>query len=170
MDWMFGESEPQFVKVKRTAEISECGNFRWWLRRTWTDKGKGVCCFVMLNPSKADALQDDHTIRRCIGFARAWGFATLDVRNLFAYRSTDPKGLKRSDIDVAGGERGLNELAAGLTADKVIVAWGANDVRGRDKLFRTMANQKPLYCLGKTKSGAPLHPLRLRADTVPILW
>jgi hypothetical protein len=67
--------------IRRSADISACGRYRWWLRRSWDlwtpqgehVQGKGVCCFVMLNPSTADATQDDPTIRRCSRFARDWG-------------------------------------------------------------------------------------------------
>jgi len=112
--------------MKRSAEISDCGQFRWWLQRRWADGP--LVCFVMLNPSTADAEQDDPTIRRCIAFARSWGFGALSVRNLFPFRATKPADLKRAvrSIDVTGGQRGLGELAVAATADLVIAAWGAN--------------------------------------------
>jgi hypothetical protein len=166
--------------VHRSAEISECGRYRWWLRRSWQlwdgqglhVQGKGVCCFVMLNPSTADGMQDDPTIRRCIGFARDWGYNTLSVRNLFPWRATDPKELKNPNVDVFGGDRGESELLAACTADFVLAAWGGDVPFGRGeravKLFQHHFPGKPLHCLGKTKSGNPRHPLYVKASAVPI--
>lgn len=45
------------------ATISECGKYRYRLWRVW-DESLPTCCFVMLNPSKADATEDDPTIRQ----------------------------------------------------------------------------------------------------------
>lgn len=125
--------------VDRSAEISECGRYRWWLRRSWLAykdglfvPGKGVCCFVMLNPSTADGTQDDPTIRRCIGFAKSWGYNGLSVRNLFAWRATDPKELFNAET-VTGGQRGDSELLAACTSDLLVLAWGAKVPFGRDK-------------------------------------
>lgn len=165
--------------VDRSAEISECGRYRWWLRRSWKmwDQGmpvvgKGVCCFVMLNPSTADAMQDDPTIRRCIGFARSWGYDTLSVRNLFAYRATDPKELLSAHDPV--GTRNDGELMAGATAHRLVAAWGAGVPFGRDKqvlaMFAKHWSAVPIYCLGKTKHGHPRHPLYVKADTQPMLF
>lgn len=168
-------------RVHRSAELSDCGAYRWWLRRSWQIwdkqglpvKSKGVCCFVMLNPSTADATQDDPTIRRCIGFARSWGYDTLSVRNLFPYRATDPNELHTA-VNPTGGERGDTELLAACTAGMVILAWGAKVPFGRDvealKLFRRHCPEKPLYCLGKTKHDGPRHPLYVRSDAVPVLF
>lgn len=149
--------------IKRSAEISECGHYRWWLRRSW-NQGEGTICFVMLNPSTADALQDDPTIRRCIAFSKAWGYATLSVRNLFAYRATDPKDLKAAGYPT-GGTRGDAELIASQTADCTICAWGANAPQWRvNEAMKLLGGG--LLCLGKTKAGHPKHPLYVPASQV----
>lgn len=75
------------------ADISACGAYRYRLDRLGALLGRGAVNFVMLNPSTADAEQDDPTIRRCLGYAFRWGFARLIVTNLYALRSTDPRAL-----------------------------------------------------------------------------
>lgn len=165
-------------RVDRSAEISECGRYRWWLRRSWPIwengqhvVGKGVCCFLMLNPSTADAMQDDPTIRRCIGFCRSWGYDTLSVRNLFALRATDPAQLLLADTPT-GGARGDMELLTAPTADMLVIAWGAKVPFHRDyqamSMFRKHFPCKPLFCLGLTKGGHPRHPLYVKADQQPV--
>jgi len=150
--------------IARSAELSECGRYRWWLSRALPGDGQGVVCFVMLNPSTADGKLDDPTIRRCIGFARAWGFGRLSVRNLFALRATDPSELATAN-DPTGGERGDNELMAARTADLVVCAWGAHRfARQRAIQAIGMWGKTPLSCLGTTKHGYPRHPLFVRAN------
>src|SRR5262249_14212908 len=80
-------------EVRRAAVISDCGRYRYSLTRRWGDAAEPRALFVMLNPSTADAEQDDPTIRRCIGFAKAWGMGSLEVVNLYALRATDPAAL-----------------------------------------------------------------------------
>src|SRR5438128_1288774 len=77
------------LMMQRTAEISACGLYRWHLTRTWDDT-RPTLVYIMLNPSKADALVDDATIRICIGRAMRMGCGRLVVLNLFAYRATNP--------------------------------------------------------------------------------
>lgn len=168
-------------QINRSAEISDCGRYRWWLRRSWRlwdeqgqpRKSKGVCCFVMLNPSTADGTQDDPTIRRCIGFAKAWGYDTLSVRNLFPWRATDPRELFYADT-VTGGDRGDSELLAACTADLVVLAWGADVPFNRDgqalELFTRWFPARSLHCLALTKHGNPRHPLYVNGDATPILF
>lgn len=150
--------------VVRSAEVSPCGRYRWWLRREFpTGDGRKVC-FVMLNPSKADGSQDDPTLTRCISFARAWGFSTLEVRNLFPFRSTYPEDLLTAD-DPCGGARGVAELSAANEADVIVAAWGGWVPFSRDK--ETIANHfrnTNLFCLGLTKTGKPRHPLFVKGS------
>lgn len=168
--------------TQKSAEISPCGRYRWWLRRSWRrawlphlagpdqPASKGVCTFVMLNPSTADGLEDDPTIRRCIAFADSWGYDTLSVRNLFPWRATEPKDLLKAH-NPAGEHRGDGELLTACTGDLLVLAWGAWVPYRRDHeafaLFAEHFPGVPLFCLGTTKSGAPRHPLYVKADTQP---
>ena len=150
--------------VNRSAEFSECGQYRWSLKRSWEHGENGrFICFVMLNPSTADALVDDPTIRRCIGFARRDGFNVLVVRNLFALRATDPKQLRKANYPT-GGRCGDSWLRAAAGADLLVAAWGANVPFHRDREAMRMFRGKTVYCLGRTKNGNPRHPLYVRAD------
>jgi hypothetical protein len=167
--YLFDSGRMQSPVVRRSAEISGCGRYRWWLRRAWGDFDGRIVCFVMLNPSTADALRDDPTIRRCIGFAKSWGYTALSVRNLFAYRATDPKEL-RTASDPTGGSRGDNELLVSRSADLVICAWGAGVPFGRDRWMIENFGTVPLHCLGTTKDGSPRHPLYVRGDVRPIVY
>jgi hypothetical protein len=122
----------------------------------------------MLNPSTADAMVDDPTVRRCMGFARRWGFSTVSIRNLFAFRATDPAELVACVDPV--GERGDVELAVAGTADVVVAAWGAKAPANRVMRAKELLGTKPLYCLGLTKHGHPRHLLYVRADAELILF
>src|SRR5262245_13227298 len=105
-----------------SAELSPCGRYRYALTRTWGDPKK-VVCWVMLNPSTADADQDDPTIRRCLGFSRAWGAGGLVVVNLFALRATDPDQL-RIAADPVGPDND-SHLSTAAFGRLVVAAWGA---------------------------------------------
>ena len=147
------------------AEFSSCGRYRYTLWRTW-DAGAPPVMFVMLNPSTADAAQNDPTIRRCIGFARDWGYGGVRVGNLFAWRTPYPRALRSAPEPVGRDNDGaLRELADG--AALVIAAWGVHGAwRGRAQAFR-QAFPRPLHALCITKSGEPAHPLRLRRACTP---
>ena len=106
----------------REAVISECAKYRYSLVREW-DERKGKVLFIMLNPSVANAEVDDPTIRRCIGFAKDWGYGGLMVANLYAFISTNPKGLK--EVDNAEGvdnRKYINDMIQ--NCEIVVCAWG----------------------------------------------
>ena len=145
----------------RTALFSSCGRFRYRLGRRWAE-GPTVA-FVLLNPSTADELVDDPTVRRCIDFARRWGYAGLEVVNLYAYVATDPGELRRAGYPV-GPENDKHIRAAVRGCDPVVVAWGVHAGRlGRPAEVLQLLREAGVvpYCLRLTASGHPEHPLRL---------
>lgn len=149
--------------MERDAILSECGRHRYLLTRRWTEGPTAT--FIMLNPSTADALVDDPTIRRCIGFARREGCGGLAVANLYSLRATDPDDLVRVAND-RNGPKAAHYLSAAIRgADgPVIYAWGSHPLaHGYGIFLRETFGGRPM-CLGMTKGGAPRHPLYLRAD------
>lgn len=157
------------------AEISECGLYRYRLWRTWDTSRDESLLWIMLNPSTADATVDDPTIRRCMGFARAWGYGGIDVVNLFALRSPNPRDLVDSHgagIDTVGPWNN-KEIRTLLSARRTAVAaWGAFAwlaVAARAEYVSAMGGAQ-LCCLGVTKSGAPRHPLYVPSSVMPQPW
>ena len=145
------------------ACFDSIGAYRYRLWREW-DVSKPSVTFVMLNPSTADAKDDDPTIRRCLSFACSWGFGRLEVVNLCAYRATSPKALLAADEPV-GRDNGVHFRAAVENASLVVAAWGNH---GRN-LVRP-AFGRPVYNLGLTKLAQPRHPLYVLGTTRPMGW
>ena len=144
----------------RDAIISPCGKYRYLLTRTWNRVDPSLC-FIMLNPSTADASIDDPTIRRCIGFARQFGYGGIRVVNLYALRATDPKELWRVD-DPVGPENDGRIVYAATDCD-VILAYGshAKPKRIREVLSLLKECEATTYALKLTRKGNPQHPLYL---------
>lgn len=151
----------------RSADFSPCRSYRYALRRTW-DPARPAVLFVMLNPSTADAERDDPTIRRCVGFAQAWGFGGLVVGNLFAFGATRPADL-RAAAEPVGPENDRWLAALAREAGLVVAAWG-NDGRHRGRDAAVLRLLGTAHSLGTTRSGAPRHPLRLPAGLVPVRY
>lgn len=144
------------------ADLSDDREYRYRLWRTW-DAEMPTVAFVMLNPSTADESEDDPTIRRCIGFAKEWGYGTLVVGNLFAYRATDPSEL-RDHPDPVGPENDERLSRIVDEADKVVVAWGNHgEFQGRGDEVTALLDAD-LYALDITKRSQPVHPLYQPAD------
>lgn len=157
------------------AILSDCGQYRYRLWRSWRPFD-GSCCFIMLNPSTADASKDDATIRRCVGFADRWGFGRMDVVNLWPLRATDPKEIYRHPAPDGEGGGDENLLHAGLAIQQsacVVAAWGNNAGQGgaaQRLLLLAMKHKRNVYALGLTKAGLPRHPVRIPYATRRVLW
>jgi hypothetical protein len=153
----------------RGAIFSPCGTYRYRLWRVW-DHDRHPMAVVMLNPSTADAMVDDPTIRRCMAFARRDGAGGIVVVNLFAFRATDPKVLTaahRKGVDVRGPERNGHLRDAFAVADVVLCAWGAHPLAAEaaSEVLALVPPHLEACCLGRTRDGYPRHPLYLAADT-----
>jgi hypothetical protein len=142
--------------------------YRYRLWRRW-DSAKPTLAFIMLNPSTADETTDDPTVRRCIGYAREWGYGTLLVGNIFGVRETDPANLY-DYFDPVGPENDdhLKEIVA--DAEKTIVAWGANGRLGNRGRRVAELLDADLHALDTTKAGHPAHPLYQPADIEAEPW
>jgi hypothetical protein len=128
--------------------------------------------FVCLNPSTADEVHDDPTVRRCVGYAKRWGFSRLVVCNIFALRSTDPRALYEHP-DPVGPENDRHLLGEAIRADRLVAAWGFHGgykLRGASVLQMLLDVKRDVHMLGQTKDGHPRHPLYLRTDAEPVLW
>jgi hypothetical protein len=157
------------------AEFSRCRTWRYALWRVWgaerADKGK-FCAFIGLNPSTADETRDDPTIRRCIGFAKAWGYQGLYMLNLFGFRATDPKAMQAAADPIGPG----NDRAIAFYAERcelLVAAWGAGGVfqnRGAEVAAFVRQRGRDLHCLGLTEQRLPRHPLYMPSWTEPQLY
>ena len=123
---------------------------------------------MMFNPSTASHTEDDPTIGRCISFAKSWGFGSLQVGNLFAFRTPYPDELF-GEANPIGDENDRWLAALSKTADLTVAAWGNNGkFMGRSKEVLPVL-QNPHF-LKMTKLGEPWHPLYLSADAKPIAF
>jgi hypothetical protein len=152
--------------IENDAVISDCGKYRYLLRRTW-DHTKPRALLIMLNPSTADAKLDDPTIRSCVRLLSGLHYGSMEVVNIFGWRATDPDELPKQ-ADPIGPMNERIVAAAISRCDVVVCAWGANAMAARKSqyLCALIRSNKPgIYCFGMTKSGAPKHPLYVKSGT-----
>lgn len=150
------------------------GSYRHELWRIW-DRSLPIGAFIGLNPSTATAETDDHTIRKEIGFATRWGWGGFYKFNLFAFRSTDPKGMWAAEDPVGPSN---DEAFAGIKGRgfvAVVAAWGAfKHRRATARIARVLAGplrDVPLWCIGEpTPDGYPRHPLMLGYERTLRVW
>ena len=124
---------------------------------------------IGLNPSTADETRDDPTIRRCIGFAKAWGSGALCMTNAYAYRATKPADMFAA-LDPVGAFNDHWLLECAGAASMALAAWGSNILPARRAQLCCLFRDISVNCLGVTASGEPRHPLYIRADMRPQVW
>ena len=152
------------------AVISNCGMYRYRLDRTVSDSGP-VFAFFGVNPSTADASDDDATVRKWRGFVDRWGGSRFIVGNAFAYRSTDVRQLA-SSTDAFGDLVGEYITNIINEADILVPCWGNTSkvppslrYAFGELMDALVSSGKPVKCFGRTASGDPRHPLMLGYST-----
>jgi hypothetical protein len=165
--------------VSGRAVFSPCGLYRYTLERAWAQLPRYVL-WIMHNPSTADAAKNDATIRRCIGYARAWGYTGILVGNLYAWRSTSPRALYKI-ADPIGPENEQHVRGLVRRASLVVCAWGEAGPHSLARfnvlqLLRPGADRgglapiEPHVLRLNTTNAEPSHPLRLAKSLEPKRW
>lgn len=155
------------------AVFSDDRTYRYHLWRTENNIRREHVMFIGLNPSTADETEDDMTIKKCLGFAKQWGFKGIHMLNLFAHRATQPDDLLLTEEPIGNVTRNDNLVAYyGQRCGKVVVCWGAVSAKLQqalnwDERVATVLDliDQPIYCLGKTADGSPRHPSRIAYAT-----
>lgn len=164
-----------FGNLQASAVISACGAYRYTLSREWEEwKQPWHMLFICLNPSTADHMEQDPTLRRCMGFAHALGYQGVRIVNLCAFRATKPEKLD-TVADPVGPEnlRYVQETLADPRVREVICAWGASVYAKRHMqpmIDLLRSKSVPLKALKVTSTGLPQHPLYLSNRCTPRLW
>lgn len=155
--------------LESEATFSPDGLYRYRLARYFNDKGIDgkMLLFIMLNPSTADAVENDPTVTRCINYAKEWGFDGLIVGNVYAYRSTDPKGMKAVP-DPVGPENEAYLCDIHTEASMTVCAWGRHGISREYRIKELLDGD--LWALKLTHDGHPQHPLYQKANLEPVLW
>lgn len=170
-----GCGKPFTVGSLHNVCVSDDRRYRYWLEARLLGDPDEVCLFLMLNPSKAGACRSDRTINRCKEFAEQWGYGTLWVCNLYAFRSSTQTGLRAAGYPV-GPDNDQHLREAVHCADKIVLAWGSNVRRDRvSEVLQTLRDKDAeLYVLASPTSKSPLtandeprHPLP-RNNSLPV--
>lgn len=146
--------------VETGAAFSADKKYRYDLWRIWRKGGRRIN-FIGLNPSTANEVTDDPTIRRCVGFAQDLGYGEFHMLNLFAFVSSDPRQLCFPTLDPVGVE---NDGYLKSLCPEIVACWGSwgklhIGIESRAKQVRRLLVDP--WCFGVNKDGEPKHPLYL---------
>ena len=140
--------------------------FRYSLWRFWQPSGDKLL-FIGLNPSTANDIKDDPTIRRLVGFAKSWGFGGLFAGNLFSLVSADPDDLwHSSSVEQPNGPNDVALKKMRELSSRVMLGWGNWGAAAGTRPQEVLAILgEPVYCLKVTQTGEPGHPLYIHSTT-----
>jgi hypothetical protein len=166
--------------IERKTIFSEDRKYRYTLWRQWSDDlfknrtKEGFIQFIGLNPSTADEILDDPTIRRCMRFAKDWGYMAMCMTNVYAFRASKPEDLKAKQWPCGNDANFVHIFDVAKEAALIIAAWGthASFIKVMPELIieTVQSAGKQLHHLGLNSDGSPKHPLYLKASTKPQLW
>lgn len=147
--------------------------YRWTLEHRWDEEtvpsyAKKTVAFLCLNPSTADNQSLDPTLRRCRGFAKALGAGGMVIVNLFAFRSTDPKGMLAAADPIGSlNDDYIQRVASREDITHVIAGWGTHGSHLGRATHVTQMLAGRLSALKVNADGSPSHPLYLSKALTP---
>lgn len=174
------------IKYKMEYDNIECisGNIEGSKCRFILSKyGKNPLIVIGLNPSKADEMSSDATIRKIMGFIDTWqGDDTHDydsfiMLNLYPVRETSPIELSKQLMNESIHKLNLKKIASVLSeypSGDVLLCYGDSiEIVSwikccRDEILKLIATYPclKLFSLGQlTIEGNPRHPSRLAYKT-----
>lgn len=159
--------------MDKDAVISKDREYRYWLWRRW-DKKLPDLGVVMLNPSTADASDDDLTIKKLLTQAQRWGYGGIHVVNLFGLRATDPRAIGNLTYPRAVGPENDAWIGKIVGGRDVLLAWSNPDFcrhfLQREEEVKAILREcgpKRLLCISLTGTGRPSHPSRAAYTDAP---
>lgn len=154
------------VQALYPCVFSPCGKYRYLLRDPH-GPGKGVCLWILANPSVGNQSQLDNTLRRCEDYSWRWGFAEMRVVNVRAWASTDPKQVPADPLAI-GPYNDSVIIEQASQAQLVVCGWGKLG-GARGPLVKRLIEP---YCVPHAlklndSDGSPAHPLYLAKALKP---
>ena len=153
--------------ISQNVRFSKCKRYRYSLGRSWSE-GSGKAVFIGLNPSTADQRTDDPTIKRCVSFAHAWGCSSMEKVNLVAFCATKSEDLKRHAKPICRNND--RWIAMAISKANLSIACWRNHGEFLQRSDKIHHRYPTLLCLGINPSGAPKHPLYIKAMQTPFAY
>lgn len=160
--------------IQKSAVLSECRTWRYKLERVWGEGSRLVV--IGVNPSTADEIEDDATVKKCMSYASAWGHDGLIMLNLYAYRSRHQEVMQNASDPIGpDNDYWIERTVKSSNSGMVLAAWGNGGLgmpreERHEDIEALIRKHAYLYCLGLTQWGAPKHPLYLSKDLKPVLY
>lgn len=122
-----------------------------------------------MNPSSATEEASDPTVDGMVRRAQKhWGVGAYYQLNVMSIRGTCSSDLTTTAVvNLPDIDEWIERIAAG--AQIVVVSWGnpgRKSGRGAavEDILRKVCEPSKVFCFGKNKNGAPVHPLFQRHD------
>lgn len=149
---------------------------RYFLEKRW-DKGERILGAIMMNPSKAGALEGDNTVDGLIKLAKAKKFSALYVVNIIPYICSSESELPDEINSIITEPMQLKSMEFVLEeSDVILLGWGEtghkylSDLLKKEKikeLFKQHKHKCKVVGLGY-KERFPLHPRPVGMDRYQI--
>ena len=129
----------------------------------------------MINPSTADAAEDDRTIRLLYDITKRWNYDGFYVGNLYPFRSSTPADLRTHITPDTIHQKNIASITE-MAADSALVvyAWGTKGPDPKQKepdwlkqLIQTRTDTN-VYTIGTTTKHIPKHPNQWGPNVTPI--